>query len=557
MLLEHAQDKGLGREWRQNLHKEVVGLRGNDTQEGNCTQFGLEVVSFLDELVASTFVVFLVLGVYLHEELAEGVEVPDAYHLLYLRDDFHVGRAEDAQAYARHTITLADGLHYQHVRITFQYFVGQEAVLLPSLAEIHETLVHNEPYSTLLAPVGQHADVLHGDEVAGGIVGVDEQDIVGRILAEEVHEILCRIAELVVLGNEGDERVCLATVRIFLERGAGDAQRAGQNFHQCLNQFGGTIARNYIVLLHTPALACQQGVHLHARRVFGNERAEVGLHLVYYLGGTEIRVHQIAEVKHLGEAPVTAETAVVLAHDILFLGKESLGNVQVLLVVYLVPLLVGNGQGLQVLAVQEGDDAQDILVVLVVAHGLGVGLQEGDILRLAELSGKLVYVDGLVVLVHLLVSKGSLGDEVHDVVLVVYAYHGAVHPCLVLCHEGKVGIRILQDKGEEFVVEDEVALYEQGIILLHLLLGQGKGVDVVGLVVYGVVDILYGHAVVTVAEVVHQFLSFITHHDDHAVEVQCGQLPKHTIYESGAVHLHHTLGILFCKLAQALAHSGG
>lgn len=56
VFLEHAQDKGLGREGRQNLHKEVVGLRGNDTQEGDGTQFGLEVVAFLNELVASTFV---------------------------------------------------------------------------------------------------------------------------------------------------------------------------------------------------------------------------------------------------------------------------------------------------------------------------------------------------------------------------------------------------------------------------------------------------------------------------------------------------------------------
>ncbi len=140
------------------------------------------------------------------------------------------------------------------------------------------------------------------------------------------------------------------------------------------------------------------------------------------------------------------------------------------------------------MAVQQGDNAQHVFVILIVAHGLGIGIEEGHILLLEELAAELIDVHCLIVAINIGIVEGLLRDEVHDILVFIEAHHRTVHPRLVFRHEGEIGIGVLENHGEETVTEDEVALYQEGIVLLQLLLDHRERVDVVGLVVDGVLD---------------------------------------------------------------------
>ena len=70
----------------------------------------------------------------------------------------------------------------------------------------------------------------------------------------------------------------------------------------------------------------------------------------------------------------------------------------------------------------------------------------------------------------------------------VQTHHCAVHPRLILRHQCQIGIGILHNHGEEAVAEYQIALYQQRVVLLQLVLHDGQRVDVVGLVVNGVLS---------------------------------------------------------------------
>ena len=170
----------------------------------------------------------------------------------------------------------------------------------------------------------------------------------------------------------------------------------------------------------------------------------------------------------------------------MIVGKDGLGDVEVLLVVNLIPFLVADGQRLHVVAVEHGDDTQHVLVVLVVAHRLRVGIEEGHVLMLQELTAELIDVDGLVIAVHIGIVEGFFRDEVHDVLVFVQPYHCTVHPRLVLCHQCEIGVGIVEEHREQTVAEDEVALDEQRVVFLQFVLHDRERIDVVRLVVDGI-----------------------------------------------------------------------
>ena len=200
------------------------------------------------------------------------------------------------------------------------------------------------------------------------------------------------------------------------------------------------------------------------------------------------------------------------------------------------------------MTVQQGDDAQHVLVVLIIAHGLGVGIEERHILLLEELAAELIDVHRFIITIDIGIVEGLLRDEVHDILVFIEAHHRTVHPRLVLCHEGEIGIGVFEDHGEEAIAEDEVALYQEGIVLLELLLDHRERVDVVGLVVDGVFDEVDVECGMWNEEggldIFLQFFSFIAYYDDDAGEGECRQLSQEAVDKSHAVHGYHTLRVL-------------
>ena len=287
--------------------------------------------------------------------------------------------------------------------------------------------------------------------------------------------------------------------------------------HQHLDQFGSTVARHDIGFAHAKALAGNQRVHLHARGILRQQGIEIAAQFVFHALRGEIGIHQIAEVEHLREAPEAAIAPVVFSDHVLIVGKECLGDIQVLLVVDLIPPLVAYRQGFDVMAVQQRDDAEHVLVVLVIAHRLRIGIEEGHILVLQEFATELIDVHRLVVRVHIVVVESLLRDEVHDMLLFIQAHHRTVHPRLVFRHKGQIRTGILKDHREQTVAEHEVALYQQGIVFLQLFLHDGQGVDVVRLVVDGVLCEFDVECCMPGVDIIHQLLAFISHHDDDSL----------------------------------------
>ena len=350
--------------------------------------------------------------------------------------------------------------------------IAQQTVLFEIVAEVNKTLIHNELYAFLVAPGGEPQHILFLNEVARRVVGIHNDEVADFFVFEEAHQVVGCIAVIAVLRDKGHLLVRLKAVGIFFEGGSHHTRFPLHVFHQQLDELGGSVSGNDVRLAHAEAFAGDEGVHLHARGIFGQQGAEVGLHLVYQPLGWEIGIHQIAEVEHLGEAPESAIAPVVFPQEVVLAGEEGLCDVQVLLVVNLIPPLVSDGQGFQVVLVQQRDDAQYVLVVFVVAYGFGVSGEEGHILALRELLAELVDVHGLVIILGVVVVEGVFPHEVHDVLLFVQANHRAVHPRFVFRHKGKVFALVADNHLKQMVAEDEVALNEQRVISLQLLFCQ-------------------------------------------------------------------------------------
>ena len=209
------------------------------------------------------------------------------------------------------------------------------------------------------------------------------------------------------------------------------------------------------------------------------------------------------------------------------------------------------------MAIEEGDDAEHILVVFIIAHRLAIGFKKRHIFLLRKCFGEFVDVHRFVVLVHILIVERGLGHEVHDMVVGIDAHHSAIHPRFIFSHESQVGEGVIHQLMEHFIVENQVAFYQQCVVGLQRIFGERQRVDVVGFVKHGVHHIFNFQSPIIVAHIVHEFLGFVAHHHHHPREVKVRKLAEHAVDEFLSVHFHHTLGVLLCVFAEAFAHSGG
>ena len=122
------------------------------------------------------------------------------------------------------------------------------------------------------------------------------------------------------------------------------------------------------------------------------------------------------------------------------------------------------------MTIEQRDDSQHIFIILIITYSLGISIEEWYILMLRELLAKLVDVYSLVVRVNIIIVEGIFRDEVYDVIIVIQTYHRTIHPRLVLCYKCEIRISILYYHRDNIIAEDEIALDEQCIILLQLIL---------------------------------------------------------------------------------------
>ena len=227
-----------------------------------------------------------------------------------------------------------------------------------------------------------------------------------------------------------------------------------------------------------------------------------------------------------------------------------------MLVVNLIPLLLADILRFQVMVVQERNDTQHVFIILIITHALRISLQEGHILLPRELTRELIDVHGLVITACVGIVKGLFRNEVHDVAVLIYLHHRAVHPRLIAGHQGHIGVFTIHEHRNQPIGKNQVTLDKQRVIFLQLFLHQRQRVDIVRLVIHQILSKLYLEpSIVAATDVIHQFLAFIAYHDDHPLQVCPRQLLQQTVNQPYAIHRHHALRIILCIFSEPASHA--
>ena len=364
--------------------------------------------------------------------------------------------------------------------------------------------------------------------------------------------------EVVVAGRKPHHLLRVAAVGVLLKGGASHADVAHNVLHQVLDKFGGAVAHNDVVLMDVEVLSRQQAVDRHTRGVLADDGVKRSLDLVEQTLRREVRIHQVAEILHVRITPVAA---VATRHraplSFRAFGEHTLGDVEVLNVVDLIPFLARERERLESSVAQQSDNPEHLLVVLVATQGGAVGVEERHILRSRELAAKLVDIHRLVVVGDVAVSKLLLVEEVDDILILVEGHHRAVHPALILVHQSQVRARVSKQLFHHATLIDKVRLQQQRVVLNHIVASQVKRVNVVGFVIDRVVDIDNFGALVVVADILHHLVAIVTYDDDDPIEVESRQTVERAVDETHAVDFQHTFSVILSQFTKTTAHTSG
>ena len=206
---------------------------------------------------------------------------------------------------------------------------------------------------------------------------------------------------------------------------------------------------------------------------------------------------------------------------ILSIREKRLSNIQILYIIYLIPLLAGYRKGLEFRIVKHTDYSKNLLIVFVISQRRAIRIKERKILVDHKLPAELIDVHSLVILIHIRILECALRNEIDDIAILINPDHGSVHPGLILGYKRKVRIRIIQNQREHPVVKDEVRLQKNRIILYKLLTCKCQRIYIVGPVIYRVVDKDYFELIrESVADIIDQLLAFISDNDHDSVKVK-------------------------------------
>ena len=212
------------------------------------------------------------------------------------------------------------------MRILREEVARQERVGL--VGKVGERLVDQKADALLRAPRAELFDVLQGHEIAGGIVGIDENQVRDGILREEVDQILRAIAEAVLGRRRKDDAARFVdAIRVFLEGRIDKADLAGDKSHVGLNDLGRAIANGNLVRMEAEHLRREKRIHALSRGILFEERVEGGLNFSAEALTREVGRDEIAEILEPRIPPVTAETRGELLHLFLGWAEHRLGNI--------------------------------------------------------------------------------------------------------------------------------------------------------------------------------------------------------------------------------------
>ena len=117
--------------------------------------------------------------------------------------------------------------------------------------------------------------------------------------------------------------------------------------------------------MHRESLGGKEGIDVHSRGILSEKNIERCHHLFLKFLWREIWIDQIAEIKNLRISPISSES---LHHQREFLivgGENRCGYIQVLDIIDFIPLFSIKSFSVQSGFVQDGNNPQDLLIVLV------------------------------------------------------------------------------------------------------------------------------------------------------------------------------------------------
>ena len=131
--------------------------------------------------------------------------------------------------------------------------------------------------------------------------------------------------------------------------------------------------------LKAKRLGYEKCIHSLARRIILQKHVKGILHLGAHLLRREVWIDKIGIVLESRIAPIPAIAGSQFLYLLFWLTEHRLGDIKILYVIYLIPLLARKRQGMHQRLVKERNNAQDLLVVFVLAKCLCIRLQERDI----------------------------------------------------------------------------------------------------------------------------------------------------------------------------------
>ena len=201
--------------------------------------------------------------------------------------------------------------------------------------KIDKGFVQDQDHVSALTVAGQSQDVGPGHIIAGGIAGIDQYDGCHLLICEKVHQVLGGAGKMVPSAGVGDHLT--GAVRILLKGGAQDAHRLLKAFHQRLDQLRGPVAGENLLPVKPQRLGRQQIVDVQTGGVAGRQLLKAGLDLPHQPFIGEIGIDQITEIQKPRISPITAVPLGQPGKAALGIRKYGLGDIQILLVVDLVP----------------------------------------------------------------------------------------------------------------------------------------------------------------------------------------------------------------------------
>ena len=78
---------------------------------------------------------------------------------------------------------------------------------------------------------------------------------------------------------------------------------------ESLDQLGGSISHQNLILAEREVSGSQKGIYIHSGRILADQYIKIGSDFIQHLFGWIVAVYQITEIQHAGIAPVASEPA--------------------------------------------------------------------------------------------------------------------------------------------------------------------------------------------------------------------------------------------------------